>query len=500
MVALTSLGGAGTVTGSKHLIEHEGGKLLVDCGLFQGYKELRELNWRSLPIAPSSIDAVVLTHAHLDHSGYLPRLMRDGFNGPIYATPATIDVAKLILRDSAFLQEKDAEYANRHGFSRHHPALPLYGKVDAERAIEALRPIAFHQKSPLPGGAELLFRRGGHILGAATAELRVDGRTILFSGDLGRFDDAVMFDPEPVRESDYLIVESTYGNRQHEKVEPAEALRAVIERTVRRGGTIVIPAFAVGRVQSLLYYIWKLKTAGQLDLVPVFIDSPMAISATALLHQHGEDHRLAPEECDEVCATATYIRDVDSSKALSANRMPKVIVSASGMASGGRVLHHIKAFGGDPRNTILFSGFQAAGTRGRAMIKGERQVKIHGDWIDIKAEVDELSMLSAHADVDEIMRWLSGFRSAPVETFIVHGEPSGSRGLGERIGQDLGWKYRIPAMGERINLPLSDTTVCPARVAAGSTIDEAGVESFPASDPPSRTLGKPRPGCQDSRQ
>jgi len=452
VTSLSSLGGAGTVTGSKHLVEHERGRLLVDCGLFQGYKELRERNWRPLPIPPSTIDAVVLTHAHLDHCGYLPRLIKDGFKGPIYATPATIDVAKLILRDSAFLQEKDAEFANRHGFSKHHPALPLYGRAEAERAIDALRPIAFQQDVPVAGGAELLFRRAGHILGAATAEVRVDGSRLIFSGDLGRFDDAVMLDPEPVTAADYLVVESTYGNRQHEKVDPAKALLEVIERTVRRGGTVVIPAFAVGRAQSLLYYIWKLKTAGQIDLVPIYIDSPMAINATDLLHQHREDHRLPADVCGDVCRVATYVRDTDSSKALSANRMPKVIISASGMATGGRVLHHLKAFGGDPRNTILFSGFQAAGTRGRALIEGQRQVKIHGDWIDIRAEVDELSMLSAHADVDEIMRWLSGFRQPPARTFIVHGEPSGSKGLGERIERDLGWKWHIPAMGERIDL------------------------------------------------
>lgn len=452
MVRLTSLGGAGTVTGSKHLLEHEGSRLLVDCGLFQGQKELRLKNWQPLPIKPSSIDAVILTHAHLDHSGYLPSLVRDGFRGPIYATPATIDVARLILLDSAYLQEKDAEFANRHGFSKHRPALPLYTRADAERALDRFRPVDFHRQIGVPGGFELQFRRAGHILGAATADVRVGGLSVLFSGDLGRYGDALMHDPEPVERADYLVVESTYGNRTHPDVGPAEALGEVVERTVRRGGTVIIPAFAVGRAQSLLYHLWRLKQAGHLGLVPIYVDSPMATDATALLHQHRADHRLAPEVCSEVCATATYVRDVAASKQLSANRMPKVIISASGMASGGRVLHHIKAFGDDPRNTILFSGFQAAGTRGRAMIEGQRQVKIHGGWIDIRAEVADLEMLSAHADANEIMRWLSGFQTPPKATFIVHGEPSASEALRQRIEADISWKCSVAQMGGRHEL------------------------------------------------
>ncbi len=453
MLSLTSLGGAGTVTGSKHLVEHDGRRLLIDCGLFQGQRELRELNWKPLPVPAASIDAVILTHAHLDHSGYLPRLVKDGFKGPILATPATIDVARLILLDSAFLQEKDADFANRHGFSRHHPAQPLYGRTDALRALAHFQATDFHAPLDLDGGASLLFRYAGHILGAATAELRIDGRTIVFSGDLGRYDDATMLDPERVPRADWLVVESTYGDRLHPRdATPAGELKKVIDRTIARHGTMVIPAFAVGRTQALLYHLWKLQTAGELPDVPVFVDSPMAASATDLMCAHLGDHRLAPPDCRDSCAIATYVRETEDSKALSANREPKIIISASGMASGGRVLHHLKAFGPGPRNTILFSGFQAAGTRGRTLVEGGREVKIHGEWIEIRAEVDNLSMLSAHADADEIMRWLGGFETPPARTFVVHGEAGASTALQGRIEKELDWAASVAKMGERMAL------------------------------------------------
>lgn len=452
MLRLTTLGAAGTVTGSKHLIEHDGGTLLVDCGLFQGPRDLRELNWDRPPVDPRSIDAVVLTHAHLDHCGYLPRLVRDGFAGPIFATPATHDVARLILLDSAHLQEKDAEFANRHGFSRHRPALPLYRVDDAERALEQFRPAEFHQQLKIDDGSRLIFRRAGHILGAATAEITAQGRIFVFSGDLGRYDDPVMLDPEPIQHADFLIVESTYGDRIHPKVDPAAVLKDVIDRTVRRGGTIVIPAFAIGRTQSLLYHLWTLKKAGQLNLVPIYVDSPMATNATDLMSAHMADHRLEPSVCREAFSMATYVRDTDESKALSANRMPKVIVSASGMATGGRVLHHIKAFGTDPRNTIMFAGFQTRGSRGRALVDGAREVKIHGQWIEIRAEVADLTMLSAHADSNEIMRWLSSIASPPQRTFVVHGEPSASAALADRLEAALGWSVEIPRMGQPFEL------------------------------------------------
>lgn len=445
---LTFLGGAGTVTGSKHLVETDDCRLMVDCGLFQGPRELRDLNWHAIDNNPSSIDAVILTHAHLDHSGYLPRLVGQGFKGPIYATPATIDVARLILLDSAFLQEKDAEFANRHGYSRHRPALPLYTRADAEQALEQFRPIPFHRSREFASGHRLLFRRAGHILGAAIAELEIDGKILVFSGDLGRYDDETMVDPEPVDRADYLIIESTYGDRLHPLVNAETVLKELIERTARRGGTVIIPAFAIGRTQSLLYHLWMLKMRGELPLVPIYVDSPMATNATNLMSDHMDDHRMQPSVWRDALKMATYVADIEGSKALTASPMPKVIISASGMASGGRVLHHLKAFGPDARNTIVFAGFQAPGTRGRHLVNGEREVKIHGQWIEIRAEIADLTSLSAHADSDQLIRWLRNFGSAPREVFVVHGEPNASAALHGRIVRELGWTASVPAMGE----------------------------------------------------
>ncbi|QII86863.1 MBL fold metallo-hydrolase [Bordetella hinzii] len=452
MLSLTCLGGAGTVTGSKHLLTHGDTRILVDCGLFQGLKNLRELNWQSLPLAPADIDAVVLTHAHLDHCGYLPRLVAEGFKGAIHATAATRDVAELILLDSANLQEKDAEFANCKGFSKHKPALPLYRVVDAERAMARFSDVALHHETALPGGARLSLRRAGHILGATSAQIDIGGMRVVFSGDLGRYGDLLMHDPEAVPQADYIVIESTYGNRRHDPADPVEALGVVIERTIKRGGTVVIPAFAVGRAQTLIYALWKLRQAGRLRNVPVYLDSPMATSATELLDRHAGEHKLAAREVDAACSAVTYVRDVEASKALSANRYPKVIISASGMATGGRVLHHIAAFGGDHRNTLLFSGFQAAGTRGRKLLDGAGQTRIYGQWMPITAEITELPMLSAHADSDELIRWLSGFREAPRQVFIVHGEPEASEALRERILRDLNWSATVPRQDQRYEL------------------------------------------------
>ena len=452
MPTLTFLGGTGTVTGSKHLLTFGDTRILVDCGLFQGMKNLRELNWQRLPVEPRDIDAVVLTHAHLDHCGYLPRLMLDGFRGKILATAATRDVARLILLDSAWIQEKDAEFANRKGFSKHETALPLYRVVDAERTLERFVDVPLHQEIALPGGATLLMRRAGHILGAATAQIDIGGVRFAFSGDLGRYDDAVMPDPEAVPEADVIVIESTYGNRLHEQVDPVSALGAIIERTAKRGGTVVIPAFAVGRAQSLIHDLWRLRERGPLRNVPVYLDSPMATSASELLHAHPHEHRLDERDYEAACAAVTYVREVEESKALSANRFPKVIISASGMATGGRVLHHLAAFASDHRNTILFSGHQAAGTRGRKLLEGAREVKIHGHWVPVNAEVTDLPMLSAHADSDELMRWLGGFKRKPRRVFIVHGEPDAAEALRERIQRELGWRADVPLQHQSFTL------------------------------------------------
>jgi metallo-beta-lactamase family protein len=440
---LSSLGGAGTVTGSKHLLDNGARRILVDCGMFQGVKVLRERNWAPLPVPPASVDAVVLTHAHIDHSGYLPKFVRDGFEGPIYCSASTAELCEILLRDSAHIAEKDAEYANRKGASSHKPALPLYTVRDAERALKQFRSIAFHEETPLIEGASVQLRRAGHILGAATADIRWADTRVVFSGDLGRYDDPFMLDPEPVTEADYLLVESTYGDRTHPKIDPMTALGEVIERTVRRGGTIVIPAFAVGRAQLLLYHLWMLKRAGRLTNVPIFLDSPMAIDATEMLCAHLDDHRLTPEACRQSCAIATYVRDVVDSKAITANPMPKVVIAASGMATGGRVLHHIKAFGPERKSTILLAGYQAVGTRGAKLLDGVEELKMFGQWVPIRAEIASLPSLSAHADADEIMRWLGGFSRPPSRSFIVHGEPAASDALRLRIEQELDWRASV---------------------------------------------------------
>jgi len=449
---LTFLGGVGTVTGSKYLIETGTARIMVDCGLFQGFKQLRLRNWAALPIAPDSIDAVVLTHAHLDHSGYLPLLVKNGYRGRIHATEATYDLCEILLPDSGFLQEKDAEFANRHRFSKHDPALPLYTRRDAEESLGHFMPADFGVQVSLPGVATACFHPAGHILGASIVELNAAGRTIVFSGDLGRPGSATMVDPKQMRHADYLVVESTYGNRRHDPRDPEDVLAEVIDRTASRGGTVVIPSFAVGRAQTLLYHIERLKRAGRIPDLPIFLDSPMAIDASEVFCKHQVVHRLSVQACRAACAVAHYVHEAEESKSLDADPMPKVIISASGMVTGGRVLHHLKHFAPDPRNTILFAGFQAGGTRGAAMTAGADRVKIHGEYVPVKAEVSNLQMLSAHADSDEIMGWLRAFEKPPATTFVTHGEPDASDALRHRIEEELGWNCSVPAYRDEVDL------------------------------------------------
>lgn len=480
---LTFLGAAQTVTGSKHLLDTGTAKVLVDSGLFQGLKELRDRNWRKLPVAPSSIDAVVLTHAHLDHCGYLPRLVADGFRGRIFCTAGTMDLCRIVLPDSGRIQEEDAANANRHAYSKHNPALPLYTEADAFRAISQLQPVGYDRPMPVAGGVEADFINAGHLLGSAYARIRVNGKTILFGGDLGRFDRPVLPDPTMVEEADYLLVESTYGNRVHEQDDNGTKLADVIKSTAERGGKVVIPAFAVGRVEELLYWIRRLEEERRIPVLPVFVDSPMATEALARYSERVNelDEELHPEEGDQktphgpaargeskerrregarrerqVSAFCTErfrtIASTEESKQLTASKMPSIVISSSGMATGGRVLHHLKAALPDPRNTVVFVGFQAEGTRGRLLADGARAIKIHGQMVSVQARIERVDSMSAHADSQEILRWLGGFTRPPRMTFLVHGELAAMQALQNTISSRLGWQTALPAHEQTVDL------------------------------------------------
>lgn len=441
---ITFLGGVGTVTGSKYLVSAGKKHLLVDCGLFQGYKQLRLRNWAKLPVNPAGLDCVLLTHAHLDHSGYLPLLVRNGFSRRIHCTEATRDLCSILLPDSGYLQEQDAEFANRQGFSKHHPALPLYTEQDAEHAMKYFSPVPFHKPLDLGDGAEARFLRAGHILGAAMIQLTWQGTKITFSGDMGRPNDPTMFPPEKVEETDYLLIESTYGNRKHDRLSAEDALADAIGRTASRGGTVVIPSFAVGRAQNLLVYLSRLKRDKRIPDLPIFLDSPMALDATDIYCAHTDDHKMTAAETRTAFGVAKYVHTPDESRQIDQSPMPKVIISASGMATGGRVLHHLKAYAPDRKSLILFAGYQAGGTRGAAMLAGAQIIKIHGHYIPVRAEISELAMLSAHADADEIMAWLKGFTRPPKMTFVTHGEPAAADALRLRIADELGWAALAP--------------------------------------------------------
>ena len=449
---ISFLGATGTVTGSKYLFRDGEKNILVDCGLFQGLKQLRLRNWQPLPVDPRSIDAVVLTHAHIDHSGYLPLLVRHGFKGPIHCSKATGELCGILLPDSGHLQEEEARYANRRGFSKHKPALPLYTAEDAERALQAFSPMDYDTPIRLSSQSAARLIPAGHILGASMVMIEAAKKRILFSGDLGRPNDPIMRPPAAVEAADVLVVESTYGDRRHSTKDPELELGAHLARVLGRGGIVVVPAFAVGRAQTLLHFIARLKARKMIPDVPVYLNSPMAVDATRIYHTYRSEHRLTEEECKAACTVAQFVNDAEDSKALNNKPGPMIIVSASGMATGGRVVHHIKAFAPDPKNMVLFVGFQAAGTRGAAMVGGAETVRIHGEDIPVRAEVANIAGLSAHADYAEILDWLRGFRQAPTDICVTHGEPAAADGLRKHIKHSLGWEARVPDYLEKLVL------------------------------------------------
>ncbi len=447
-VTITFLGGADTVTGSKYLIRHDKHRLLVDCGLFQGVKQLRLRNRTPLPVAPDQIDAVVLTHAHLDHSGYLPLLVKEGFAGKVHATRGTRDLCKILLPDSGYLQEEDAAFANRHGFSKHAPALPLYTRNDARACLKQIKASGFGKRfSPIPGW-HVTFLEAGHILGASSVLVEVAGRRILFSGDLGRTDDLIMRPPAHAPLADTVLIESTYGDREHPKDDLLAELAPLLRKVVARGGVAVVPVFAVGRAQALLHAIALLKRRREIPRsVPVFLDSPMAVHSTHLFEQHLGGHRLSEKESHALTRSATMVASTDESKALARRRGPMIILSASGMATGGRVLHHLSHYLGDHRNMVILTGFQAPGTRGASLADGARTLRIHGRDIDVKAEVAQLEAASAHADASQLLAWLRTMPGTPGQVYIVHGERNASDELRKRIGHELGWRAMVPEHG-----------------------------------------------------
>ncbi len=444
---LSFFGAADTVTGSRHLVEMAGRRVLLDCGLFQGFKTFRERNWQPFPVPPAELDAVVLSHAHLDHSGWLPVLVREGFKGPIHCSLATRDLAEVLLLDSAHLQEEDARRANRRGFSHHSPALPLYTTKDAQRALACFVPIPAGRSARV-GDVRVSLTPVGHLLGACAVTLAAAGETLVFSGDLGRNDDLLMPAPEHIAQADVLLVESTYGNRLHPKDDVQPKLAEIVRATLRRGGSVLLPSFAVGRAQALMLCIQRLKEEGSIPAnVPVFLDSPMATRATALYRKHRKLLRLPPREANTLGDGVTVIDTPQESEKLTRSRYPSIIISASGMATGGRVLHHLKSLAPHPRNHIVFPGFQVGGTRGAKLIEGATTVKIFGEYVAVKAQVSHLGGFSGHADADGLMAWLRGFEQAPRQTFVVHGEPAASDTLRLRIADELGWPVRVPEQG-----------------------------------------------------
>lgn len=463
MPKITFLGAAGTVTGSKYLVEAGGKRLLVDCGLFEGSKVLTQRNWDACPVPPDSIDWVLLTHAHIDHTGYLPRLVSGGYRGPIYSNSATRELCNLLLPDSAYLQEEDAKYASKKGYSSHKPALPLYTVKDAQTALTQFSDIPRAAAFKISPEFSVLGHDAGHILGSSWLELTVteNGKQtlIVFSGDVGRYGMPILKDPEPPARADYLLCESTYGDRDHPAGSVEDELTEVINATVKRGGAIVIPAFAVDRTQLLMYYLHKLMTTNRIPDLPVYVDSPMAISVTDFYNRHLEDHRPEFAQAEKTgdrdplnLKQVHLTRTVEESKAINDVTAPCIIISASGMVTGGRVLHHLARRLPDSRSSVLLVGYQAEGTGGRALQDGAKFLRIHGVEIPVRAQVVNIGQLSAHAGKSELLRWLSGFKAAPKQTFLVHGEPVALESLKAAVTSQFQWPVTIPAYQQSFDL------------------------------------------------
>jgi metallo-beta-lactamase family protein len=449
---LSFFGAAGTVTGSKYMLQVDNRNILVDCGLFQGLKNLRQRNWEDLPFDIKTIHAVVLTHAHIDHSGFLPVLMKRGYKGPVYCTEATAALCGIMLPDSGHLQEEEARYLTHKHLTRHDPPLPLYTREDAEETLKLLKPVDFDTDIDLGGGLSFRYTRAGHILGSAWVAFMKNGFRVVFSGDVGRLEDPIMNPPVPIPHADILICESTYGDRLHPTDDPKDELAAVIKRTSARGGTVVIPAFAVGRTQALLHLISELKKASAIPNVPVFLNSPMGIDATEIYAAHMGEHKLDAQACREMFAVAEFIRSEEASRALNTNEGPAIILAGSGMATGGRVVHHLRTLLPDPNNTVLLAGFQAPGTRGEALQNHVEEIKIFGEFVPVRAEVVELDSMSAHADYMELIAWLQGIKLAPKRVFLTHGEPAAADAFRKHLERHLGWRPEIPEYKDTVRL------------------------------------------------
>jgi len=460
-VKLKFLGGAKTVTGSRYLLEIDHEKILVDCGMFQGLKEFRLRNWDKFPVEPTKISAVILTHAHIDHTGYLPKLVKEGFSGPIYCTFPTLELTKILLMDSAKLQEEEADFAQRKGYSKHEKPQPLYDRKDAEKVFPLLQPVEMETEEQFNEQVSFSFFNAGHILGAAMLRVKIKGdqqeKKIVFSGDLGRYHDPILYPPARIPYADILLMESTYGNRKQSNLKPEEELGRAIRETYRNGGVSVIPAFAVGRTQMILYYLHILQQKGKIPDIPIYVDSPMAINVTKLYKDFSSYHKLNPSLEEDgsnpfLNKNLHYYQSQEASMSLNDLRGDAIILSASGMATGGRVLHHLYHRLPNEQDSIIFVGYQAEGTRGRRLLEGEKTVRMYGIDVPVKAKTFYIEGLSAHADQDELVEWAEGFASRPKMVFLIHGEKEASEGLAKRLQEELDWNPIIPEYLESFEL------------------------------------------------